>query len=103
MARRRASKAREPFPDLELIIRAVKEAIQEAGTGWPRWMPSKMASRYSGLSEKTPRRLARDGEIYATSVNGGKLLFDKESIDSFMLREKAVLQRHLDRIKKSVL
>ena len=90
--------------DLHIVIKtAIKEAIQEAGIGWPRWMPSKMASRYSGLSEKTLRRLAKEGEIYATSVNGGKLLFDKESIDAFMLREKAELHIHLDHIKEHIL
>ncbi len=90
--------------DLHIIIKtAIKEAIQEAGIGWPRWMPSKMASRYSGLSEKTLRRLAKEGEIYATSVNGGKLLFDRESIDAFMLKEKAELQIHLDHIKEHIL
>ncbi len=90
--------------ELQVFIKtAIKEAIQEAGIGWPRWMPSKMASHYSGLSEKTLRRLAREGEIYATSVNGGKLLFDRESIDAFMLREKAKLHIHLDHIKGHIL
>ena len=89
--------------DLNQITIALKQALQEVGLGWPRWMPSKMASRYSGLSEKTLRRLARVGEIYATKPCGGKLLFDKESIDAFMLREKVELHVHLDQVKRSIL
>ena len=83
----------------QFIKDAIKEALQEAGMGWPRWLPTGMASRYSGLSAKTLRRLAREGEIYATNPGGGKLLFDRESIDTFMLKERAEIQIHLDRLK----
>ncbi|GAB6161946.1 hypothetical protein JCM12298_11050 [Desulfothermus naphthae] len=83
----------------EIII----QALQEINFVWPRWLPTKMASRYSGLSEKTLRNLYKTGDIYATSIGGGKLLFDKESIDQFMLREKAVINAHVDKLKKSLL
>jgi len=86
----------------EKLKKILKETLMDLGVGtpsWPRWMPSKMASRYSGLSDKTLRRLAREGEIYAVNIGGKKFLFDKESIDEYLLKEKAELQIHLDRIK----
>jgi len=33
-------------------------------------------------------KLRNEGEIYATTVGGGKLLWDKESIDEFLLKDK---------------
>ncbi len=85
---------------LNQIKDLIKEAIQEVGTGWPRWMPIKMASNYSGLSERTLRDLARRGIIYATKPGGGKLIFDKESIDRYFLKEKAKIKFHLDQFKR---
>ncbi len=71
----------------EEILKAIQQVC--AATAWPRWLPSKKAAQYSGLSEKTLRRLAKQGEIYAACPGGGKLLFDKEDIDAYMLRQKA--------------
>ena len=83
-----------------IVLEAVREALESRPSAWPRWLPIKEAARYSGLSEKTLRRLAKDGEIYATqSPGGGKLLFDRESIDEYLLREKARLKAHLDLIR----
>jgi excisionase family DNA binding protein len=70
---------------------------------YPRWLPSKEASRYSGLSEKTLRKLAREGEIYATSVGGGKLLFDRMSIDEFLLRQRKEISVKAATIAKEIL
>jgi len=70
---------------------------------YPRWLPSKEASRYSGLSEKTLRRLAQEGEIYATSVGGGKLLFDRYSIDDFLLKQQREVKLKVDAITKEAL
>lgn len=71
----------------EEILKAIQQACATAA--WPRWLPSKKAAQYSGLSEKTLRKLAKQGEIYAACPGGGKLLFDKEDIDAYMLRQKA--------------
>ena len=62
----------------EKLKKILKETLMDLGVGtpsWPRWMPSKMASRYSGLSDKTLRRLAREGEIYAVNIGGKKFLY----------------------------
>ena len=59
---------------------------------WPRWLSTELASRYSSLSGKTLRRLYKEDKIYAKSLGGGKFLFDRESIDEYMLREKMELR-----------
>ncbi|MCD6490099.1 MAG: helix-turn-helix domain-containing protein [Thermodesulfobacterium sp.] len=91
----------------EIIKQIVQEAIQEAlsslSSEWPRWLPSKEASRYSGLSEKTLRRLAQEGEIYATSVGGGKLLFDRYSIDEFLLKQQKEVRLKAENITREIL
>jgi len=77
--------------ELKQVLKEVlQEILQEISLKQelPRWLPSKEASRYSGLSEKTLRRLAKEGEIYATSIGGGKLLFDRYSIDEFLLKQQ---------------
>jgi len=33
-------------------------------------------------------KLRNEGEIYATTIGGGKLLWDRESIDEYLLRGK---------------
>ena len=88
--------------DLEEIIKtAVREALGALPRSWPRWLTTREASRYSGLSARTLRELARAGEIYAVpSPGGGKLLFDRESIDEYFLREKASLKEHLELLKR---
>ena len=85
---------------LKLLRQAVREELSRIQT-WPRWLPTKAAARYSGLSEWKLRELYRAGEIYAKNVGGGKLLFDRESIDDYMLQDKAVVRKHLDRLKRS--
>ncbi len=86
-----------------LIYEAVREALSSLPTAWPRWLPSKEASRYSGLSEKTLRRLAQEGEIYATSIGGGKLLFDRESIDEFLLKQQREIKAKTDSLVREIL
>lgn len=89
---------------IDILKKAIKEAMAEVimeSKDWPRWLPINLASHYSGLSAKTLRNLAKEGDIYATSINGGKLLFDKNSIDEFMLRDKKMIQVYLDRIGES--
>ena len=91
----------------QIVQEAIKEALREAlsslPTSYPRWLPSKEASRYSGLSEKTLRRLAQEGEIYATSIGGGKLLFDRESIDEFLLKQQKEVKAKVSAITKEIL
>ncbi len=91
--------------NLEFLRKIIQEAVQEAlesrPFAWPRWLPIREASRYSGLSPATLRRLAREGEIYARNLNGGKLLFDRESIDAFMLQDRAEIEAQLDRFRRS--
>ena len=92
----------------EIIKQIVFEAIQEALSSflpseWPRWLSSKKASYYSGLSEKTLRRLAQEGEIYATSVGGGKLLFDRYSIDEFLLKQQKEVKVKAESITRQIL
>ena len=84
-----------------LIQEAVREALECRPSAWPRWLPIKEAARYSGLSPATLRKLAREGEIYARNLNGGKLLFDRESIDDFMLRDRAEIKARLDHFLRS--
>ena len=83
-----------------LIQEAVREALESRPSAWPRWLPIKEAARYSGLSPATLRKLAREGEVYAKNLNGGKLLFDRESIDEFMLRDRAELSAQLARFRR---
>ncbi|MEM7814709.1 MAG: helix-turn-helix domain-containing protein [Candidatus Aenigmatarchaeota archaeon] len=68
----------------------MKEALLELGAfqTWPRWLSTREACRYSGLSKDMLYKLRNEGEIYATTVGGGKLLWDKESIDEFLLKDK---------------
>jgi len=76
----------EEFKNLALEV--LKEAVREViFCVEKRWLTTREAVRYSALSEKTLRKLAREGEIYATSVGGGKLLFDRYSIDEFLLKQ----------------
>ncbi len=87
--------------DEERILKLLREALENLPLSWPRWLPTREAARYSGLSAKKLRELARAGEIYAVeSPGGGKLLFDRESIDVYFLREKARLQAHLELLKR---
>jgi len=95
----------------QLIAEAVREVLSEllpasvpvSPSEYPRWLPSKEASRYSGLSEKTLRKLAQEGEIYAASVGGGKLLFDRYSIDDFLLKQQREVKLRVDAITKEAL
>ena len=88
--------------NIEKILKRVLQEELSRIQVWPRWLPTREASRYSGLSAKTLRKLAQEGEIYAVeSPGGGKLLFDRKSIDEYFLREKALLKAHLDRLKRS--
>ncbi|AEH45833.1 hypothetical protein Thein_1979 [Thermodesulfatator indicus DSM 15286] len=82
------------------LLQELREEIARLQT-WPRWLPIRDAVRYSGLSEKKLRELAREGEIYATKPGGGKLIFDRESIDDYFLREKARIKAHLELFKRS--
>ena len=85
---------------LELLRQAVREEISRIQI-WPRWLPTKAAVKYSGLSAWKLRELARSGEIYARNIGGGKLVFDRQSIDEYMLRDKALLHKHLDRLERN--
>ena len=91
----------------KLVVEAVREALLEllpaSPSEYPRWLPSKEASRYCGLSEKTLRKLAQEGEIYAASVGGGKLLFDRYSIDDFLLKQQREVKLRVDAITKEAL
>ena len=95
----------------KIIAEAVKEVLSEllpasvsaSPSEYPRWLPTREAVKYSGLSKDTLYKLAEEGEIYAVkSPGGGKLLFDRLSIDEYLLREKYQIKAHLDRIKKSI-
>ncbi len=81
------------------LLQELREEIARLQS-WPRWLPTKAAVRYSGLSEKKLRELVREGEIYATNPGGGKLIFDRESIDEYLLREKARIKAHLELFKR---
>lgn len=82
-----------------LIERAVRKAMAEVVLSWPRWLKTTQAARYSGLSAKTLRRLAREGEIKAYR-HGKDLVFDRESIDQYFLRQEAEVQAHFEEVKK---
>lgn len=83
----------------KLIERAVRKAMTEIVLSWPRWLKTAQAARYSGLSTKTLRRLAREGEIKAYR-HGKDLVFDRESIDQYFLRQEAEVQAHFEKVKK---
>lgn len=72
------------------LVKEIKEAIKEelAQYLYPRWLSTKDAIRYSGLSKDSLYRLYKEGEIYATSIGGGKLIWDRNSIDDYFLRRK---------------
>jgi len=91
----------------QIVQEAIKEALREAlsslPTSYPRWLPTREAVKYSGLSKDILYKLAEEGEIYAVkSPGGGKLLFDRLSIDEYLLKDKHQFKVHLDRIKKSL-
>ncbi|MDC0882328.1 helix-turn-helix domain-containing protein [Candidatus Marinimicrobia bacterium] len=48
-----------------------------------RWLSIKQTIEYSGLSDSTIRRAIRKGVLKAGN-RGGKLLFKKENIDSWI-------------------
>jgi len=87
----------------QIVFEAIREALPSLPSEWPRWLPTKEAVRYSGLSEKTLRRLAQEGEIYATSINGGKLLFDRYSIDEFLLKQQKEVKVKAESIARQIL
>ena len=87
--------------NIEKILKRVLQEELSRIQVWPRWLPTKAAARYSGLSEWKLRELYKQGEIYAKNIGGGKLIFDRESIDDYMLRDKALLKAHLDQLKRS--
>ena len=88
----------------QIVFEAIQEAFSSLPSEWPRWLPSKEASRYSGLSEKTLRRLADEGEIYAVkSPGGGKLLFDRYSIDEFLLKQQKEVRLKTENITREIL
>lgn len=80
--------------DKQVLKEIIKEALLELGvvSMQPRWLSTKEAVFYSGLSRNTLYKLYQEGEIYATSIRGGKLLWDRESIDEYLLREKKEFQ-----------
>lgn len=71
--------------DKKILKSVVKEVMQELFTS--RWLTTKEAVKYSKLSEKTLRKFYRQGEIYAVQI-GNKLIWDKESIDNFLLQDE---------------
>ncbi|RLI86747.1 MAG: hypothetical protein DRP01_03525 [Archaeoglobales archaeon] len=85
--------------ELKEIIKEIQEIkyLLRSQT-WPRWLPTKLAAKYSGLSANKLRQLYKEGEIYAKDI-GGKLIFDRESIDEYFLKDKAKLKIYLDKIK----
>lgn len=76
----------------ELIKEAIKEVLwelrHELNLFGARWLSTKDAIRYSGLSKDVLYKLYKNGEIYATTVGGGKLIWDRNSIDEYFLRQK---------------
>jgi len=84
----------------KVVAEVFEEKLMKIPSLWPRWLPLKEAVRYSGMSERMLRKLAKEGEIYATKPGGGKMLFDRESIDDFLLREKAEINTLLNRFGK---
>lgn len=74
----------------EQLKEVIKEALLELGAfqAWPRWLSTKEACKYSGLGKDMLYKLRNEGEIYATTIGGGKLLWDRESIDEYLLRGK---------------
>ena len=85
--------------ELDLIARKLEEieVLLKGHFSWPRWLPTKEATRYSGLSAKTLVRLYRNGDIYAANLGGGKYLFDRISIDEFFLKEKIQIKISVDK------
>jgi len=95
----------ELTPELikQIVLEAIQEVLSSISSEWPRWLPTKEACRYSGLSKDTLYKLAYEGEIYAVkSPGGGKFLFDRLSIDEYLLKEKHQFKTHLDRLKRSL-
>ena len=82
-----------------IVYEAVKEVLENQPVIWPRWLKTAQAARYSGLSTKTLRRLAREGKIRAYR-HGKDLIFDRESIDQYFLCQEAEIQAHFEEIKK---
>ena len=93
----------------EIIKETIQEVLHELlfeilpRFEYSQYLPSKEASHYSGLSEKTLRKLASEGEIYATSVGGGKLLFDRMSIDVVLHRLRKEISVKAATIAKEIL
>ena len=94
--------------DREELKKLIKEALLELGFGvglnqaQPRWLSTQEAVKYSGLSRNTLYRLYQEGEIYATTVGGGKLLWDRESIDEYLLKGKREIQYKTQKILNQV-
>ncbi|BCS86843.1 MerR family transcriptional regulator [Pseudodesulfovibrio sediminis] len=55
-----------------------------------RWLRTKEAATYSGLSPNTLRKYADEGLIYAARTEGGHRRYDRESIDEFFDQDKLV-------------
>ncbi|HUI45535.1 MAG TPA: hypothetical protein VL122_06075 [Nitrospirota bacterium] len=53
----------------------------------PRWLPIQVACFYAGIGEKKILKHIENGDIYAT-LDGGKWLIDRASIDEYFLQDK---------------
>ncbi|MGD0236811.1 MAG: helix-turn-helix domain-containing protein [Syntrophorhabdales bacterium] len=60
----------------------------------PRWLSLSHASKYACMHRQTLMRYVMAGEIYGT-LKGGKWYLDKDSIDSFFLEDKIVIEKCL--------
>ena len=68
--------------DLDILADKIAERILFQ----PRWLKLRQASQYSTIGIKRLKKLAEAGEVYARQGNDrGDWIFDKESIDKYML------------------
>lgn len=66
-------------------------STKEAPKTVPRWLPARVAAAYSGMSRSKLYFHLAEGQIRAALVKGrgtvrGSRLFDRESIDEFLLK-----------------
>lgn len=74
---------------IDAINTKLDELLARAATGPARFLTVEGAAAYSGLSTKSIRRLIARGELEAMRPVKGRVLVDRQAIDSLILGSTA--------------
>lgn len=75
----------DAIADLSAAVRELAALVD--GQLWPRWLSVATAARYCSLGEKSIRNLVASGKLTPSRAVRGKLLIDRQQLDSLLLAE----------------